>query len=171
VIGEGSCVLLLEPESSVRPGYAFIDGYAFSSDPLEEPGAGLYVAMRLAMANAGTSPTQIDCINAWGPGHKIIDKAEAQALRRVFGTGLETIPVVSLKGAIGNPLGAGGAIQAGCSALSMQHSAIPPTVNWGYPDPDCPLNLAAQPRFISHRTTLVNAHGLSGTNTCLIMTR
>ena len=171
VIGEGSCVLLLEPEESARPGYAFVDGYAFASDPLEEPGAGLFDAMRLAVANAGLTLKQIECINAWGPGHKIIDRAEARALQRVFGAELAAIPAVSLKGAIGNPLGAGGAIQAGCAALGMLHSAIPPTVNWQYPDPACPLNLAAQTRFIPHRTTLVNAHGLSGTNTCLVLTR
>ena len=78
---------------------------------------------------------------------------------------------VSLKGAIGNPLGAGGAIQAGCAALAMSLGAVPPTVNWRFPDPACPLNLSAQPRFISHRTALVNAHGLSGTNTCLVLAR
>ncbi len=171
VIGEGACVLLLEPEDSPRPGYACIEGYSFASDPLDDPGAGLYDAMKLAVANAGVSISQIDCINAWGPGHKIVDQAEAKALRRLFGEGLMDIPVVSLKGAIGNPLGAGGAIQVGCAALCMERSAIPPTVNWQYPDPACPLNLSAQARYITHRTTLVDAHGLSGTNTCLVLTR
>jgi len=171
VIGEGSCVLLLEPETSKRTGYAYIDGYAFGSDPLEAPGSGLYEAMRLAVANAGMNLQQIDCINAWGPGHKIIDRAEAFALQRVFGHALTTIPAVSVKGAIGNPLGASGAIQAGCAVLSMLHSAIPPTVNWQFPDPSCPLNLSAHARFIPHHTTLVNAHGLSGTNSCLVLSR
>lgn len=171
VIGEGACVLLLEPEASARPGYAYIEGYAFGSDPIQEPGAGLYDAMKVAIANAGLNVNQIECINAWGPGHKIIDRAEAWALQRMFGPGLTNIPTVSLKGAIGNPLGAGGAIQAGCAALGMNRSAIPPTVNWLYPDPSCPLNLSAQARFIAHRTTLVNAHGLSGTNSCLVLSR
>ena len=92
VIGEGACVLLLEPESSPRPGYAFVSGYAFASDPLESPGAGLYDAMRLALANAGFNSSQVDCINAWGPGHKIIDRAESQALGRLFGPALAGIP-------------------------------------------------------------------------------
>ena len=171
VIGEGSCVLLLEPEESPRPGYAFIDGYAFASDPLDNPGAGLYDAMRLAVANAGRHVGEIDCINAWGPGHKIIDQAEAKALARLFGAGLVGIPAVSLKGAIGNPLGAGGAIQAGCAALGLTRGIIPPTVNWQYPDPGCPLSLSAQARHLTHTTTIVNAHGLSGTNACLVLNR
>ncbi|MDB6093890.1 MAG: fabF 1 [Verrucomicrobia bacterium] len=171
VIGEGACVLLLEPEESPRPAYAYVKGYAFASDPLDTPGAGLYDAMRLALANSSIQTSEVDCINAWGPGHKIIDQAEATALRRVFGDGLESIPAVSLKGAIGNPLGAGGAIQTGCAALGLSRGAIPPTVNWQYPDPGCGLNLSAQPRYVPHQTTLINAHGLSGTNACVILTR
>lgn len=171
VIGEGACVLVLEPEDSPRPGYAFVQGYAFASDPLAIPGGGLGDAIRLAVANSGLHAEQIECINAWGPGHKIVDAAEAQALLKVFGPSLNSIPTVSIKGAVGNPLGAGGAIQAGCAALGMTYGAVPPTVNWAFPDPACPLNLSAQPRFIPHRSVLVNAHGLSGTNACLVLTK
>jgi 3-oxoacyl-[acyl-carrier-protein] synthase II len=169
VIGEGACVLLIEPESSPRKGYAFIDGYAYFSDPPEKPGAGMRDAIKLALANAGLRASQIDCINAWGPGHVIIDAAEARALLEVFGEDLCAIPAVSLKGAIGNPLGAAGAIQTGCAALCMERGFIPPTVNWQFPDPACPLNLSAQTRYIPLHTALVNAHGLSGTNACLVL--
>jgi 3-oxoacyl-(acyl-carrier-protein) synthase len=171
VIGEGACVLLLEPESSPRRGYAFIDGYAFASDPLNRPGGGLGDAIRLALANAGRSPGEIEAISAWGPGHKIIDAAEAKALGAVFGGLLASIPAVSLKGAIGNPLGAAGAIQAGCAALGLHGGFLPPTVNWQFPDPACPLNLSMEARHLPHRTTLVNAHGLSGTNACLVLSQ
>ena len=171
VIGEGACLLVLEPEESPRPGYAFVDGYAFASDPLSNPGGGLGDAIRLALANAGMHPDEIECINAWGPGHKIIDAAESRALMNVFGAGLRAIPAVSIKGAIGNPLGAGGAIQAGCAALAIGRGAVPPTVNWQFADPACPLNLSAHARYVPHRTTLVNSHGLSGTNACLVLTQ
>lgn len=171
VIGEGACLFVLEPEESPRPGYAFVEGYAFASDPLEHPGGGLGDAIKLALANAKMHPEEIDAISAWGPGHKIIDAAEAKALSVAFKGALSNIPAVSIKGAIGNPLGAAGAIQAGCAALGLKHGAIPPTVNWQFPDPACPLNLSAQARYISHRTALVNAHGLSGTNTCLVLVR
>jgi 3-oxoacyl-(acyl-carrier-protein) synthase len=171
VIGEGACVLLLEPEESKRPGYAYIDGYAFASDPLGAPGEGLSEAIDLALANANIHPHQIECINAWGPGHKIIDAGEAMALAGVFGEHLTDIAALSVKGAIGNALGAAGAIQAGCAALGLRHSIVPPTVNWEFPDPACKLNLNGKPRYLSHSRTLVDAHGLSGTNTCLVLTR
>lgn len=170
VIGEGACVLLLEPESSPREGYGFIEGYAYASDPLDGPGAGLQQAIRHAIANAALHVENIESINAWGPGHKVVDQAEAAALVSIFKGSLSQVPAVSLKGAIGNPLGAAGAIQVAAAILGMRHSVVPPTVNWEHPDPSCPLNLSARPRFVSHTSALVNAHGLSGTNSCLVVT-
>jgi 3-oxoacyl-(acyl-carrier-protein) synthase len=171
VIGEGSCVMVLEAETSPRPAYAFIGGYGYASDSPDSPCDGLAEAARLALANSGLRPNTVECISAWGPGHKVLDAAESRVLQQSFGAALGSIPAVSIKGAIGNPLGAAGAIQIGCAALSLKRSAIPPTVNWTHPDPACPLNLSSAPRYIEHENTLVNAHGLSGTNACLVLTR
>ena len=171
VIGEGACIMILESEESPRPGYAHVGGYSYASDPAASPCAGLAEALRLTLGNTGLRPGQIECISAWGPGHKTLDAAEARVLEEFFGPALAAIPAVSLKGAIGNPLGAAGAIQVGCAALGIYHSAIPPTVNWEHPDPACPLNLSAKPRFIAHRNALVDAHGLSGANACLILSQ
>lgn len=171
VISEGAAILVLEPEESPRPAYAWIDGYAYATDPAGAPVDGLRAAIRLTLANARARPADIDCISAWGPGHKLVDRAEAQVLRGVFGARLAEIPVSSLKGAIGNPLGAGGAIQVAAAALGLRDGTIPPTVNWQFPDPDCPLNLSAAARAIAHCRTLVNSHGLSGTNACLVLSR
>lgn len=169
VIGEGACLMVLEPEDSPRPAHAYIDGYAYATDPVGRPLEGLAEAIRLALANAGRRLSEIECINAWGPGHKLVDRAEAQVLHATFGAALADIPVVSIKGAIGNPLGAAGAIQVGAAALAIADEMIPPTVNWQFPDPDCPLNLSAKARAVSHHVTLVNSHGLSGTNACLVL--
>jgi 3-oxoacyl-(acyl-carrier-protein) synthase len=171
VIGEGACLFVLEPEESPRRGYGYLDGYAFASDPADQPGAGLAQAMQLALANAGVRPAEIDCVNAWGPGHRIIDAAEARALKQTFNSHLPSTPAVSIKGAIGNPLGAGGAIQIGSALLSLQHGVMPPTVNWEFADPDCPLNLSARSRHLEHDAVLVNSHGLSGSNACVVLTR
>ena len=171
VIGEGACMFVLEPESSPRPGYGFVSGYAFASDQNEDTLGGLEDAIRLALANGRIRAHEIDCIYAWGPGHPGIDAAEAGVLQRVFEEKLAEIPVVSIKGAVGNPLGAGGAIQAGCAALGLRLGAIPPTVNWQHPDPACPLNLSGQPRRLHCSKVLINAHGLAGVNASLILER
>jgi 3-oxoacyl-(acyl-carrier-protein) synthase len=171
VIGEGACILVLEADASPRRGYAYVAGHGYASDPPGNPCGGLHEAITLAVNNSGVRRTDIEAISAWGPGHKILDAAEATIMRDFFGAALSDIPVVSLKGAIGNPLGAAGAIQIGCAALGMTYSVIPPTVNWQYPDPACCLNLSSQVRYVPHRTVLINAHGLSGTNSCIVLTK
>jgi 3-oxoacyl-(acyl-carrier-protein) synthase len=171
VIGEGACILVLEPESSPRPGYAFVSGYSFATDPSSGDCEGLRHAIEQCLANARVRPSGVDAINAWGPGHRELDAAEARVLNEVFGDKLASMPTVSIKGAIGNPFAAAGAIQVGTVALGMRHSFIPPTVNWKTPDPACRLNLSARPRFISFDSALVNSHGISGTNAALLMER
>lgn len=171
VIGEGACVLVLEPHESPRPGYAFVDGHGYASDSGGASCQGLAEAVRLATSNASLRPRDIEAVSAWGPGHKSLDAAEATVMRDYFGDVLGEVPMSSLKGAIGNPLAAGGAIQAGCAALGLVHGFIPPTVNWEHSDPACPLNLSARPRYVEHSNILINAHGLCGSNSCLVLTR
>ncbi len=171
VIGEGACILVLEPESSPRPGYAFLSGYSFASDHDEKLGDGLFQAIQQSLANAQLKPSDVDTISAWGPGHREIDAAEAKAITEVFGSNINSIATVSIKGAIGNPFGAAGAIQVGCAALGMRESFLPPTVNWRHPDPECNLNLSSAARFMDSRVALINSHGLSGTNSALVLRR
>lgn len=161
-------MMILEPETSPRRGYGFVDGYAYANDGPNDLCGGMTEAMNQAMADALVRPRQVDSISAWGPGHRLIDAAEARALREVFGPHLDEISTASIKGAIGNPLGAAGAIQAVTAALSSCTGLIPATVNWQFPDPECVLNLSAQPRMVSPAITLINAHGLSGVNASLI---
>lgn len=169
VIGEGSAMFILEPEDSPRPAYAWITGYGYASDANGLAGEGISDAANIALANAQRRPGEVDYICAWGPGHRTIDANESTAMRRVFGASLPEIAVVSLKGAIGTALAASGPIQIASTALSLRHGLLPPTVNWETPDPHCPLNLSSQPRYLSPRVAIVNAHGLSGSNAVVVL--
>lgn len=169
VLGEGAAMLVLEPEDSPRPAFAWLSGYGYANDPEGQTAAGLYEAALHALANARRQPRDIDYVNAWGPGHRLIDNQESFVLKRLFGDRLPDIAVTSLKGAIGTALAASGAIQAASVALTFQHGRLPPTVNWQTPDPNCPLNLSAQPRFLESRVAMVNSHGLSGSNAVVIL--
>jgi 3-oxoacyl-(acyl-carrier-protein) synthase len=171
VIGEGACVLILENEDSPRPAYAWVAGYAYGNDEDGGPANGLASTMRMAIANANCRPDSIDFINAWGPGHPEIDAVESACLRKLFGDRIRSIPAVSLKGAIGNPLAAAGSIQVASTALSLRTGRIPPTVNWETPDPECPLNLSNLARDIGCSIALVNSHGVGGTNASMILFR
>jgi 3-oxoacyl-(acyl-carrier-protein) synthase len=171
VFGEGAALFVLEPENSPRPGYAFISGYGYANDHTDHIDTGWKNSMRMALANAKRSPREIDFISAWAPGHKRIDATEAYALRQVFGESLDHIPVASIKGSIGSPMAAAGAIQVASTALAMRNGVIPPTVNWKTPDPDCALNLSDSSRRIQSNIALVNGHGISGNNSGLVIER
>lgn len=171
VIGEGACVLVLEPSESPRLGYGYIDGYASANDTHGLPCSGLSLAIAQCLASAAILPTEVGAISAWGPGHREIDRREAEVLEKAFGASLSTIPVYSIKGAIGNPLGAAGAIQAGAVACCLSRQVLPPTVNWEFRDPECDLNLSNQTLCIPYQTCLINSHGLSGTNACLLISQ
>jgi 3-oxoacyl-[acyl-carrier-protein] synthase II len=96
---------------------------------------------------------------------------EADCLCTLFGERVGSIPVASLKGAIGNPLAAAGSIQVCSTALSLSTGRIPPTVNWETPDPECPLNLSGHFRDVGCSVALVNSHGLCGTNASMVLFR
>jgi 3-oxoacyl-(acyl-carrier-protein) synthase len=169
VLGEGACIFVLEPENSPRPALAWITGYSYANDQDGNPAMGLVTAVQQALANAKRRPEDIEFINAWGTGHRVIDANESRALQLLYGTRLAEIPVSSIKGAIGTPLGASGAIQAASTAFSLLHGLLPPTVNWETPDPACPLNLSNQPRRLPINIAVVNSHGLSGSNSALVI--
>lgn len=171
VVSEGACMFILEPEESPRRGYCYVSGYSFGNDSPGDLCGGMVEAGRMAIAEAGLRPAHIEALNAWGPGHSKVDSGEADAMQRLFGEALDGIPVVSIKGAIGTPLGAAPAIQIGAAALAQQHSIIPPTVNWQFPDPLCRLNLSSRARSISHSSTLINSHGLGSVNSCIVIQR
>jgi len=171
VIGEGACFFVLESDESPRPAYGYVSGFGYANDRNGDLCRGLLPAMRMALANSGCAAKDIGCINAWGPGHRQIDAAETQVLREVFKEHLDLTPAYSIKGAIGNPFGAAGAIQAACAVLGLRDGVIPPTVNWDRPDPECGLNLANRARHVTVNRCIVDAHGVSGSNSCIVFER
>ncbi len=171
VVSEGATMVVLEPECSPRRGYSYVSGYAFANDEPERLCGGMITSTRLAIAAARLRPVDIDSINAWGPGHRLIDAAEAQAMSAVFGATLSSIPATSMKGAIGSALGAAPAIQVAAAALGLHTGIMPLTVNWQYPDPACPMNVSGANRTVGQRATLVNAHGVGSVNASLVLER
>jgi 3-oxoacyl-(acyl-carrier-protein) synthase len=171
VVSEGATMVVIEAEDSPRPGYSYVSGYGFAHDAPDDLCGGMAVAARQAMAAARIRPNQIEVINAWGPGHRLIDQAEYQALKLVFPSILSEIPTVSIKGSVGSPLGAAPAIQVATAALGQRYGLVVPTVNWDKTDPACPLNLSNRMRAIEHQVTLVNSHGIGGVNAAMVLER
>ena len=115
VLAEGSAMVILEnAEHALARGakpYLEITGFGSASDFTPESGSGLALSMRDALANASLLPADINYISAHGPSDVEIDRVETEAIKQVFGQYAYRVPVSSIKGATGNPLSAGGAMQ------------------------------------------------------------
>src|SRR5215218_3156901 len=115
VMGEGGFVLALEDADACRARGARAHGEILgwgatsSPEPINAwPGSpnGLASAMRLALADAGIAPDDVGAVYASANGTPELDRTEADALRDVFGS--HAVPVVAIKGALGE-FGAAGA--------------------------------------------------------------
>ncbi|MYA52182.1 MAG: beta-ketoacyl-ACP synthase II [Dehalococcoidia bacterium] len=178
VIGEGAGVLLLEDEEHAlargAPVLAELAGYGATSDAFHvtqpaENAEGAVLAMQAALEDAGATPDDIDYLNAHGTSTPLNDKFETMAAKRVFGEYAYTLPMSSTKSAMGHLLGAAGAVEAAISILALQHSAIPPTIHYETPDPDCDLDYVPNTaRSAPLRAVMSNAFGFGGHNSSLI---
>lgn len=174
VMGEGAGVLLIESlESAQRRNahiYCEILGYGASSDAYhitgpDPEGKGAAAAMKLALGDS--SLPDVGYINTHGTGTPLGDKAEALAIRKVFGENLP--PSGSTKSMTGHLLGAAGGIEAAVCALAIQNGLIPPTINYKEPDPDCALDVVpneARPAKVSK--ALSNSFGFGGHNASIL---
>jgi 3-oxoacyl-[acyl-carrier-protein] synthase II len=113
---------------------------AFHCSAPEPAGRGLATAMQHALADAELSPEQISYINAHGTGTEANDKAEAKAVRKVFGARAERTPISSTKSMVGHCLGAAGAVEAIASIVCAKSGVLPPTANFTEPREGCALD-------------------------------
>jgi 3-oxoacyl-[acyl-carrier-protein] synthase II len=112
----------------------------------------------------------IDSVSAWGPGHPVIDRIEAEALQEVLGSDAPHIPVYSIKGIIGNPMAAAGPLQVAAAIHSFRDGQVPPTANLEVPIPEASLDFVrGEARYSVPETALLNAHGVGGANATLLM--
>ena len=179
VISEGAGLVTLEEmEAAKKRGariYAELIGYGLSGDAYHiaapsEDGDGPARVMRNTLADAGLNPDQIDYINAHGTSTPAGDKVETLAIKMVFGEHARKLAVSSTKSMTGHLLGASGGLETAILALSLHDGAIPPTINYEHPDPECDLDYVPnEARRQPLRYALSNSFGFGGTNGCLAM--
>lgn len=175
VLGEGAAIVVLENEEHAKARgatrYACVKGYGTIADPPgTEEGGGMDRAMMAAMTNGGFAPQDIQHVNAHGPSDIDMDETEIRMIKSALGPHAYRIPIVSIKGNTGCPMGVGGAMQTVATALSIHHRQIPPTANYSDLDPRCDLDIVSNaPRHISLERALINTHGFGRGNSSLIL--
>ncbi len=181
VLGEGCGMLILEELELAKargaPIIAELVGYGQTADAhhITAPapqGEGAQRAMRLALADAGAEPTEVDYINAHGTSTPLNDLSETQAIKEVFGEHAYDMVVSSTKSMTAHTLGAAGGVETAICALVVKEGKIPPTINFSEPDPECDLDYAFN-QMVERpvRLALTNSFGFGGHNVCLAIKR
>ena len=160
VMGEAGAVVVLEELEHARARgakiYAELLGYGVSSDAqhITEPDP------------SGVNPARAMTM-AFG------DAAETRVIKLALGEeNARTTPVSSTKGATGHCLGAAGAVEAMFSILAIERGALPPTINYDEPDPECDLDyIPNEAREADVRTAVSNSFGFGGHNATIVVRR
>ncbi len=184
VLGEGSGLFILEDlDHAVARGaeiYGEIVNYVQETENINE----LYFAdstgdkWSRTMKNALRKLKNLynlDHINAHGPSDTYIDRAETDAIKNALGKRAYSVPISSIKGAVGSGFASAGAFQAAAAAMTLKTGRVPPIFNYEVPDPGCDLNYtsrraeATNPGKVDN--VLVNAHAMGGFNSALLLKR
>src|SRR6202000_242293 len=111
-------------------------------------------------------------INAHGTSTPLGDTAETKAIKDVFGDHAYKLAVSSTKSMTGHTFGAAGGIEAIFSPLPNRGGALPRTINYREPDPDCDLDYVPnEARSVQLDVAISNAMGLGGHNGCVLLGR
>ncbi|MFI7277220.1 ketosynthase chain-length factor [Streptomyces sp. NPDC049879] len=172
VPGEGGAILVLEARDAARERgarvYGEIAGYGATMDPPPGSGGepGLRRAIEAALRDAGAEPGEVDVVFADAAAVPELDRAEADALRAVFGP--RGVPVTAPKTMTGRLYSGAAPLDVATAVLAMEAGLIPPTVNVD-PAPGYGLDLVVERRAAEVRTALVVARGAGGFNSALVV--
>ena len=175
VFGEAGALMVVETEEHAKARGANIigrvmgagitsDGYQpVLNDPNgERAGDAITRAIRLA----GLSPADIDHVNAHAAGTVEGDLAEARAIRHAMGNRYPA--VYAPKAALGDSIGAVGAVEAILTVLALRDGIIPPTLNLQTLDPEIDLDVVSgESRAGDYRYAVSDSFSFGGLNVAL----
>lgn len=191
MFSDGAGVLVLKRLSdAVEDGdtvHALIRGSAVNHDGYNKKSylapsvKGQMEVMALAQARAGVSPASITYMEAHGTATPVGDPIEFQALRNIFefaGSERNHCALGSVKGNLGHPTTAAGAVGVIKTALAMTHRTIPPLANFTSINPN--IDIENSPFYITTRAmdwdtqgqprrAGVSSFGFCGTNAHVVM--
>ncbi|MFE0043515.1 ketosynthase chain-length factor [Streptomyces albireticuli] len=184
VPGEGGAILVVEDPVAarargVRRVYGEIAGYASTFDPAPEgvredlparPGRppGLRRAAEQALAQAGLAPADVDVVFADAAGDRDLDRAEATAIRELFG--VRRVPVTAPKALTGRLYAGGGPLDVATALLTVRDGVIPASGASADVPADYGIDLVTGgPREARVSCALVLARGRWGFNSAVVV--
>ncbi len=181
VLGEGAGMVILESLEHAQARKAKIHGEivgygstadAFRITDTHPEGRGAISCMKMALADAGMNADEVHYINAHGTSTTVNDKVETLAIKQTFGPRAYKIPVSSTKSMMGHLIAAAGATELIICLLAIRDNALPPTINYETPDPECDLDYI--PNVVRRQrcdAALSNSFGFGGQDISLLARR
>jgi 3-oxoacyl-[acyl-carrier-protein] synthase II len=177
VMGEGAGMFVLESaEHARRRGarvHAWVQGWGTSSEayhPSTPNPSGEWerLAMQLSAAEAGIGPRQIDVLAAHATGTPKGDIAEIAAINAYFAGASPS--VMSIKGTLGHPAGAAGALALVAAIEGMHRGLVVHTGGTTNPEPAIDFALVlGRPQARDISWIQANAFGFGGQNASLVL--
>lgn len=177
VVGEGSAMLVLESREHAAARGAVplgtVDGYATLADahhPSSPDPSGEWEAetMAQALAAAGLRPSDVDGMIAHGTSTPKGDSAEIRAINRVYRG--SAVKVTSIKGNIGHPGGAAGALSVVAALSALRDGLLPHTAGTSTVDPEAEFEVVTgKPGAVASGHVQVNAFGFGGQNASVVL--
>ncbi len=179
VLGEGAAFLVVEErDRALSRGatvLAELAGAGLSCDAYHPTsprpdGSGAAQALGAALADAGTATDEVGWVSAHGTGTPANDRAEVQALARVFGR--SGPPASSVKSLTGHGLGAASAVEAVVAVLALRRGLVPPTWFVGVQEPECDWDVVTDgPRELTRDVVVNQAYAFGGCNAVTVLRR
>ena len=179
ILGEGAVLFVLQSAEALRERgsqpWAEIAGFGcahdgYSTHSYNPRAEGATAAVEMALEGAGIRAADVVCIIASASGSPSGDAMEAAALRNVFGERLAEIPCCAPKAALGDTLGAAGAMAALAGVLVLKNQCVPPTA--GAPEKSLEgVRISPRSQGITGEYALINAFSCDGNNAALVLRR
>jgi 3-oxoacyl-(acyl-carrier-protein) synthase len=179
-LAEAAAVLVMEEWDSAAQRGAYVlgevRGHANGYNPKWKQSGygacGIIRAMRGAMRESRSSPSDIDYITASANGSVVGDRNEGLAIKTVFDGCCDRVQISAIKSNIGETLGAAGVLQAIDLLEAMKSGTISGIAGLGQVDPELSsLNLCRDSAFVDVQTGMINSVGFDGHACSVIISR
>ena len=168
-LGEGAGTIILSSDKKYQGNIKVLGGgVSNDANHISGPsrtGQELAYAINRSLTDAGLTADDIDFISAHGTATVYNDEMEANAIGL---TGLQSVPLNSLKGYYGHTLGAAGLIESVISIRSMKEDMFLLTPGFEELGVTQPVNVAASPLNIPAKNILKTASGFGGCNAAVV---
>jgi len=178
VVGEGAGVLVLESLSHAKKRgakiLARVAGSGVSADAYHisaprEDGAGVALAINMAIKDAQIDIAQIGYVNTHGTSTSRGDIAECAAVYKAFGGKTDHVKINSTKSMVGHMLGAASAVEAIVTIKSLMEQKIHMTANVFNKDPEIHFDVCDKGSVNqSMEYAMSNSFGFGGHNSVVI---